>query len=378
MNKYQMINTWLLSLVLFTGCGSSNSDNGGGPPPSPSDAGNITLSQSSLSLTADATDNSTIVVTSDNDWNVTSDQTWCTPSPTNGHNGQTSLKIATLSNKTGSERIATLSFYIKETKKATLTIKQATLPAENYVPNGYNLVWSDEFNAARQSGGKPSLPNSTDWSYETGNGGWGNHELENYIAGFSGKDTCAVISDGTLKIIAKKVGAQVLSIRMNTQKSWTYGYFEARLKLPTGKGTWPAFWMMPKNFTTWPDDGEVDIMEEVGYHPNYVSSSIHCAAYNHTLNTQKTAESYCATAQSDFHIYGCLWTADYIKFYVDGVNTLTFPNDKAGNKSTWPFNAPFYLKLNLAWGGDWGGAQGVDESILPATYEIDYVRVYQQ
>lgn len=372
MNKYQMINTWLLSLVLFTGCGSSNSDNGGGTPPSPSEAGSVTLSQPSLSLTADATNNSAIIVTSDDDWNVTSDQTWCTASPTNGHNGQTSLKITTLSNKTGSERTATLSFYIKETKKAILTVKQATLPAENYVPSGYNLVWSDEFNTARQSDGKPSLPNSTDWSYETGNGGWGNHELENYIAAYSGKDTCAIVSDGTLKIIAKKVGTQVLSIRMNTQKSWTYGYFEARLKLPTGKGTWPAFWMMPKNFTSWPGDGEVDIMEEVGYHPNYVSSSIHCTTYN------KTAENYCATAQSDFHIYGCLWTADDIKFYVDGVNTLTFPNDNTGNKSTWPFNAPFYLKLNLAWGGDWGGAQGVDESILPATYEIDYVRVYQK
>ena len=178
--------------------------------------------------------------------------------------------------------------------------------------------------------------------------------------------------------IAKKVASQVLSVRMNTQKSWTYGYFEARLKLPKGKGTWPAFWMMPKNYTSWPADGEIDIMEEVGYNPNYVSSTIHCTAYNHTIGTQKTAQTYVSTSQSEYHLYALEWTADYIKSYVDGQCYFTFTNDKTNNKNTWPFNAPFYLKLNLAWGGDWGGAQGIDESILPATYEIDYVRVFQK
>jgi len=245
-------------------------------------------------------------------------------------------------------------------------------------PAGYTLVWQDEFNDSRLSGGKPALPNTSDWWYETGDGGWGNNELENYISAFSGTDTCAVVTDGTLKIIAKKVGSQVLSIRMNTSQSWTYGYFEARLKLPQGKGTWPAFWMMPKNFVSWPDDGEIDIMEEVGYRPNYVSSSIHCKSYYHSIGTQKTAEKYVATAESDFHVYAVEWTEDYIWGFVDGESYFKFPNDKAGNKDTWPFNTPFYLKLNLAWGGNWGGAQGVDESKLPATYEIDYVRVFQK
>ena len=245
-------------------------------------------------------------------------------------------------------------------------------------PDGYTLVWHDEFNDSPLVGGKPAMLSSSDWYYETGNGGWGNNELENYVAGVSGTDTCAAISNGTLKIIAKKVGSQVLSARVNTQKSWTYGYFEARIKLPKGKGTWPAFWMMPKNFTSWPADGEIDIMEEVGYRPDYVSSTIHCSAYNHTLGTQKTAETYVSTSQSEFHIYALEWTSEYIKGYVDGTCYFTFANDDAGNKNTWPFNAPFYLKLNLAWGGDWGGAQGVDESALPATYEIDYVRVFQK
>ncbi len=165
---------------------------------------------------------------------------------------------------------------------------------------------------------------------------------------------------------------------MNTARSWTYGYFEARLKLPVGKGTWPAFWMMPKNFTAWPDDGEIDIMEEVGYRPNYVSSSIHCKAYNHAIGTQKTAEKFVASAQSEFHVYAVEWTEDYIFAYIDGVRYFTFMNDKKGIYDSWPFYKPFYLKLNLAWGGNWGGAQGVDPSCLPATYEIDYVRVFQK
>ena len=186
------------------------------------------------------------------------------------------------------------------------------------------------------------------------------------------------VKDGIFTITAKKIDGTVYSIRINTQQSWKYGYFEARLRLPSGKGTWPAFWMMPSNFTTWPGDGEIDIMEEVGYTPNYVSSAIHCNAYNHMNNTQKNKEIYLATAQSEFHVYALEWTEDYIRTYVDGKELLYFANDKTGNKDTWPFNAAFYLKLNLAWGGNWGGAQGVDESALPATYEIDYVRVFQK
>jgi beta-glucanase (GH16 family) len=245
-------------------------------------------------------------------------------------------------------------------------------------PSGYKLVWQDEFNTSRTESGKAALPNTNEWGYDTGAGGWGNNEIENYIPGFTGSDTCAMIYNGTLKIVAKKVGSQVYSIRMNTSKSWTYGYFEARLKLPGGKGSWPAFWMMPKNFTAWPDDGEIDIMEEVGFRPNYVSSSIHCKAYYHSIGTQKTAETYVSTAESDFHIYAVEWTADQITGYVDGKKYFEFDNDHANNYNTWPFSKPFYLKLNLAWGGDWGGAQGVNQSALPLTYEVDYVRVFQK
>lgn len=265
------------------------------------------------------------------------------------------------------------------TDETPLAEKPQTPPTIDVpAPKGYTLVWQDEFNDARLSGGKPAMPNTKEWYYEIGASGWGNHEIQNYIAGVLSKDTCALITDGILKIVAKKVRNEVLSIRLNTQKSWTYGYFEARLKLPKGKGTWPAFWMMPKNGTAWPGDGEIDIMEEVGYDPNKVLSTIHCNAYNHSIGTQKSGERLIPTAQSDFHVYAVEWTADYIKGFVDGECYFAFDNDKKGNKDTWPFNAPFYVKLNLAWGGNWGGAQGIDESALPATYEIDYVRVFQK
>lgn len=240
-------------------------------------------------------------------------------------------------------------------------------------PAGYRLVWQDEFNDAGET-----LPSTAKWWYETGDNGWGNNELQDYVSGRYGDEKLALVSNGTLKIIAKKIGGKVRSIRMNTVDGWTYGYFEARLKLPSGKGTWPAFWMMPKNFKTWPGDGEIDIMEEVGYNPNRCSSSIHCNAYNHTIGTQKTNEILIATAQTEFHTYAVEWTENYLKFYFDGKLHFTFTNDKKGDYNTWPFYNPFYLKLNLAWGGNWGGAQGIDENCLPAVYEIDYVRVFKK
>ncbi len=135
---------------------------------------------------------------------------------------------------------------------------------------------------------------------------------------------------------------------------------------------------MPKNFTSWPLDGEIDIMEYVGYDPNVVHSTIHTQSYNHTIGTEKTGKTTIQNAETDFHVYGLEWRADEIIGYVDGVAYFSFKNDNLGNKNTWPFNQPFYLKLNLAVGGNWGGQQGVDPAAFPAKYEIEYVRVYQK
>ena len=136
--------------------------------------------------------------------------------------------------------------------------------------------------------------------------------------------------------------------------------------------------MMPVNFKSWPADGEIDIMEEVGYHPNYVSSSLHANAHVHSNGTQVTHEMLCAGAEADYHVYAIQWTQDNITTYVDGKVQLSYDNRGLG-RDDWPYDAPFYLILNLAWGGDWGAAGGgVDESALPATMLVDYVRVFQK
>ena len=363
----QRMSVLLITLFLVFGCSAPDPS---GQEPLPETEVYLSLSPSEFSIPTNGGVQN-VAVTSNTNWEASSDAEWCSCSPSSGGMGSTNVSVTAMANYTGSARSAKLTFTAGAVSKTGMA-RQETTPMPNYVPEGYSLVWQDEFESSSR------IPDTGKWWYETGKSGWGNNELQNYIPGVIGQDTCALISNGILKIIAKKSGSEVISIRMNTSESWTYGYFEARLKLPVGKGTWPAFWMLPKNFRNWPDDGEIDIMEEVGYRPNWISSSIHCKAYYHSIGTQKTAEKFVSTSQTDFHIYAVEWTEDYIYGYVDGVRYFTFANDKTGKKDTWPFNVPFYLKLNLAWGGNWGGAQGVDESVLPAVYEIDYVRVYQK
>ena len=354
-------------LAFFSGCGQEKS----------ATEDYLSLSVDEISIQTDG-GSQNVTVSSNTNWSVTSNAEWCDCSPKSGVMGTgKNVSITATANNTGSPRSAELTFAAGSVRKKC-TVNQTSTPIANYVPEGYSLVWQDEFNDSRSSDGKVALPNTSKWWYETGAGGWGNNELETYVPGVQGKDTCAQIYDGTLKIIAKKVGSQVLSIRMNTSESWTYGYFEARLKMPSGKGTWPAFWMMPKNYTGWPGCGEIDIMEYVGYRPDVAQASTHCQAYNGAAGNNKTGTYSVPGAENNFYTYGLLWTADEITAYVNGVKYFTYSNDHANNHDTWPFNVPFYLKLNLAWGGNWGGLQGVDESKLPATYEIDYVRVYQK
>jgi beta-glucanase (GH16 family) len=272
------------------------------------------------------------------------------------------------------------------TRRKVALVQAAAAEPSVPTPEGYTLVWHDEFEGTGVD--------SKGWKFENWNKGYVNNELQYYVAGgeFDGVET-AFVKDGILNIRAQKyngsqkfngttdINGQVISARMNTREAWKYGYMEARIKLPKGKGTWPAFWMMPTDQSLgWPACGEIDIMEEVGTHANYTSSSIHCKAYNHPNNTQKTAEKLTRGAEEEFHVYALEWTADYMQFYVDGSTSgcLRFENDKKGNNDTWPFNKAFYITLNLAWGGSWGGMNGVDESALPCTMQVDYVRVFQK
>lgn len=355
---------WLLIWwIIFTSCSSNNGD-------STAEVSDIEVSPTQLTLSYQG-ESAILSVKAGQDWTAYSDNDWIdchvrmsdglvevSASANTDYQSRKGLVVV----KSGSTRISVP--VIQEAKPA---IKDPDITA----PEGYRLVWNDEFNEGEH-------PDPQNWYYETGGGGWGNNELQTYVAGTQNGEQLAAVANGILTITAKKIGATVYSIRMNTTESWKYGYFEARMKLPEGKGTWPAFWMLPEDFVTWPDDGEIDIMEEVGYDPNVVVSTIHCKAYNHGIGTQKTDNMLVTTSQSDFHIYALEWTEDFIRTYVDGKEIFYFANDKTGNKDTWPFDVPFYLKLNLAWGGNWGGAQGTDESVLPARYEIDYVRVFQK
>jgi beta-glucanase (GH16 family) len=232
-------------------------------------------------------------------------------------------------------------------------------------------VWEDNFNSG-------SAVDGSKWTFETGGNGWGNNELQYYTPG-----TNTTVSGGNLVLTAKKEtvsGNQYTSTRMVTKGKgdWLYGRFEVRAQLPKGKGTWPAIWMLPSDnaYGTWPASGEIDIMEHVGYDLDNIHSSVHTSAYNHTRGTQKTAAKIIPGATNDFHIYRVDWTPYAIRGFIDGVQYFEFKNENTGF-TTWPFNKKFHLILNLAVGGNWGGAQGVDNSAFPTSMVIDYVKVYK-
>jgi beta-glucanase (GH16 family) len=232
-------------------------------------------------------------------------------------------------------------------------------------------MWEDDFNTN-------GVPDPTKWSFEVGGGGWGNNELQYYTSGEN-----AVVANGNLTIQAKKENYQgrlYTSSRMITKGKgdWQYGRFEVKAKLPKGKGTWPAIWMLSSDNTygTWPSSGEIDIMEHVGFDLNNIHCSIHCSAYNHSRGNQKTSSKIVSGATTDFHLYRIDWTPYSIKGFVDDEQYFEFVNENTGF-TTWPFNKKFYMILNVAVGGDWGGAQGVDDSIFPTSMEVDYVKAYK-
>ncbi len=236
----------------------------------------------------------------------------------------------------------------------------------------YELIWSDEFDGDEV--------NAAFWSFDEGY--IANDELQDYKK--SGNHT---VSNGTLKITAKKINdnkefGSYTSARLQShgKKSFTYGRIEARMKLPTGTGTWPAFWMLGDTIMQggrWPACGEIDIMEYVGYDPQVVWGTIHSAANNHMNDTQ-VGGSTIVEGEDRWHTYGILWREQGIQYYVDSPENIYFevaaPEVKTAEN--WPFDKPHFLLLNLAIGGMWGGKEGVDNSIFDTTMEVDYVRVY--
>jgi beta-glucanase (GH16 family) len=167
------------------------------------------------------------------------------------------------------------------------------------------------------------------------------------------------------------------SLTTRGKASWTYGRIEVRAKLPSARGTWPAIWTLGTRQARWPDRGEIDIMEFVGFDPGIIHANVHTQKYNHVQHTGKGSQITIPDASEKFHVYALEWDAQKLDFFVDDKKYFTYANEGTGTDS-WPFDQPQYLILNLAIGGAWGGQKGIDEAAFPQRYYIDYVRVYQR
>ena len=258
------------------------------------------------------------------------------------------------------------------------------LPDENnHTLEGWELVWNDEFDGDAIDDQK--------WNKLLWRPGWVNNELQAY----TDRDTNVFVQDGNLVIQAliepgffgtdytgTTYTADYTSGRLNTagKGEWTYGRFDTRAKLPKGIGSWPAIWMLGSNISAvgWPHCGEIDIMEHVGFDEGNIHASIHTTDYNHVNGTQKSGQVIIPTATDSFHVYSLEWDSTYIRYLVDDEPYFFIYNDSNGDEDKWPFNKPQYIILNLAVGGDWGGAEGIDPSVFPMEMKVDYVRVFEK
>jgi beta-glucanase (GH16 family) len=253
----------------------------------------------------------------------------------------------------------------------------------DHAPAGYTLVFSDEFNVG-------TMPDPAKWDYATERNaeGWFNQEKQYYA---KARPENSRIENGKLIIEARAEtldratyadwsGQKYTSARLLTRgkASWAYGFFEIRAKLPCGVGTWPAIWTLPEDpKVKWPNGGELDIMEHVGFAPGEINQTVHTKAFNFGNGTQKTTKFAVPAACDAMHRYQMLWTEDFVLMGVDDKPKFMFrrvENDRA----RWPFDQPHHLLLNIAVGGSWGGQKGIRPEAFPARMEVDYVRVYQR
>lgn len=260
---------------------------------------------------------------------------------------------------------------------------RSLVPTEcEYLDNidDWQPVWCDEFDV-------DGLPDPTRWGYDVGGHGWGNRELQFYTQ--ANLDN-AFIKDGVLHLqaIKESLGSNdYTSARLVTRQrgDWLYGRIQIKAKMPSGRGLWPAIWMLPTNriYGGWPYSGEIDIMEYVGYDPGIVHGTIHTGAFNHMRNTQIGFRTALPTVEEQFHLYEMIWEPGRIELFIDGERFAHFefnPNASVGisNSDAWPFDDAFHLILNVAVGGTWGGLRGVDDDIFPQSMQVQYVRVFQR
>jgi beta-glucanase (GH16 family) len=240
----------------------------------------------------------------------------------------------------------------------------STKPTQDASYTYNDLVWEDDFNT-------DGAPDAANWTYDLGAGGWGNGEAQTYTNSAEN----VKVEGGSLKITAKSDGSGgYTSARLKSQElyKFTYGRVEVRAKLPASAGTWPAIWMLGSNFpdVSWPFCGEIDIMEQTGANKDITLGTLHW--YNTTANGDASygETTAVADASSDFHLYTVEWSDTSIKIYLDDVSFFEMAND-----STLPFNADFFMILNIAMGGTLGG--DIDPAFTEDTMEIDYVKVFQ-
>lgn len=349
----QLIKNFLTLLCLFTlasGC-SKGSSGGGSTAVAPTNlvvtASPSTDGSGNVAFTATATNAVTYIYEYGNGVIET------VPS------GATTYKYTTAGN---------ITYTVNVTAKSSsgLTATKSIQVTVNVSAGSSTLVFSDEFNI-------DGAPDPAKWGYDigTGSGGWGNNELQYYTS----RPDNAIVQGGVLKIIAKRenyLGSTFTSARLLSKGkySFKYGRIEIRAKFPTGVGTWPAAWMLGDNIGTvgWPDCGEIDIVEHLGRDLNKIYGTLHYPG--HSGGSANGATTIIPDATTAFHTYVVEWTAASIKIYVD---TQLFHT--VANSPSIPFNQNFFILLNMAMGGNFGGA--VDPSVNSATYEIDYVRVYQ-
>ena len=261
--------------------------------------------------------------------------------------------------------------------QSTFTVTNAAYDGAMARPANARLLWHDEFTGSRLDLAK--------WRYDTARNkqGWFNGELQYYAADRSENIR---VEDGRLVIAARREtlksepdwgGQDYTSGRLVSKQAWTYGFYEIRAKLPCARGTWPAIWMLPEQMGKWPEGGEIDIMEQVGAEPNLIYATLHTALFNHVKKTQRSAQRLVPTSCSAFHVYQLDWHPKSITLGVDGRGILRVLDDQPGGKGAWPFDTPFHMILNLAMGGNWAAAKGMDDDALPQRLEVDYVRVWQ-
>ena len=222
------------------------------------------------------------------------------------------------------------------------------------------------------------------WRFDTFRNaeGWYNNELQYYS---EARPDNARIEDGALVIEARKEalskarfpdwgGQAYTSARLLTRKPLGFGFYEIRAKLPCGRGIWPAIWLLPSD-GKWPDAGEIDIMEMVGWNPGVIHATVHSAAFNHSKGTQRGAQTRVPTSCTEFHRYQLDWRPDSITIGVDDRAYMRVANDQPGGAAAWPFTRPYQLILNVAVGG-WGGEKGIDDAAFPQRMTVDYVRYW--